>query len=144
MKTRYSYLAIAAATVFVLATGVSGVRAEMMSLKATLSAAQEVPATNSAGTGTATLTFDTVSRKLDYEVTYSGLSGPATGAHIHMPAAVGANAGVAIPFASPASPIKGSATLTEGQTDDLLGGRSYVNVHTAANAGGEIRGQITR
>ena len=43
-----------------------------------------------------------------------------------------------------ASPIKGSATLTDAQAADLDAGKYYVNIHTAANKGGEIRGQITK
>ena len=61
------------------------------------------------------------------------------------PAAAGANAGVAvaIPNAT-SSPAEGSATLTDAQAADLTSGKYYVNVHTAANPGGEIRGQVTK
>jgi hypothetical protein len=63
-------------------------------------------------------------------------------AHFHGPAAAGANAGVVLPFANPASPIEGQATLTPAQAADLSAGKWYANVHTAANPGGEIRGQM--
>lgn len=114
-------------------------------LKATLDAKSEVPATTSSGTGTADLDYDAASKKLSWTVTYSGLSGPATAAHFHGPAEAGKNAGVAvaIPNAT-SSPVKGEATLTEAQAADLLGGKYYINIHTAANPGGEIRGQVTR
>jgi hypothetical protein len=51
---------------------------------------------------------------------------------------------VAVPLgaANPASPITGSAALTDAQLADLQAGKCYVNVHTAANKGGEIRGQL--
>lgn len=114
-------------------------------LKATLDGKSEVPATTSSGTGTADLNYDAASKKLSWTVTYSGLSGPATAAHFHGPAEAGKNAGVAvaIPNAT-ASPVKGEAILTDVQAADLLGGKYYVNIHTAANPGGEIRGQVTK
>ncbi|WP_440641543.1 CHRD domain-containing protein [Bradyrhizobium sp. PUT101] len=114
-------------------------------LKATLDGKAEVPATTSSGTGTADLNYDAASKKLSWTVTYSGLSGPATAAHFHGPAETGKNAGVAvaIPNAS-SSPVKGEATLTDAQAADLLGGKYYINIHTAANPGGEIRGQVTK
>ena len=96
----------------------------------------------STATGQATLDYDTVTKKLTWNVTYSGLTGPATAGHIHGPAAAGANAGVVVPFASAASPITGTATLTDAQAIELLAGRMYVNIHTDAHKGGEIRGQI--
>jgi hypothetical protein len=78
-----------------------------------------------------TASFDAGSRTLTWTATYTGLSGPATAAHFHGPAAPGANAGVVLPFPSAASPIQGTATLTEAQAIDLLAGRWYVNIHTA-------------
>ncbi|MBN9318485.1 MAG: CHRD domain-containing protein [Caulobacterales bacterium 68-7] len=99
----------------------------------------------SSGKGTGTFTFDTTTKALTYSVTYDGLTGPATMAHIHGPADPGANAGVQVPFANAAaSPITGTATLTDAQVADLEAGKYYVNVHTAANRGGEIRGQLTK
>lgn len=110
--------------------------------RATLSSAAEVPANASAGTGNLEATFDKASGVLRWKLTYSGLTGPATMAHFHGPAMPGANAGVVVPFPSAASPAEGQATLTPAQAADLVGGRWYVNVHTAQNPGGEIRGQV--
>ena len=71
-------------------------------------------------------------------------SGPPAAAHIHCGAAAGANAGVSVPLGTNlASPIEGSAALTDAQLADLQAGKCYVNVHTAANKGGEVRGQLT-
>jgi len=118
-------------------------RAEQINFKADLSGASEEPPVATAAKGTATAALDTASKTLDWTVTYTGLT--PTAGHIHGPAAAGANAGVLVPFSgSIASPIKGSATLTDGQISDLEAGRTYVNLHTADNKGGEIRGQLVR
>lgn len=102
-------------------------------MKATLDGKSEVPPNTSAATGTADIDYDAASKKLTWKITYSGLSGPATAAHFHGPAAAGANPGVKVPIANSASPIEGSATLTDEQAADLTGGKYYVNIHTAAN-----------
>lgn len=117
--------------------------ADVVNLKADLKASNEVPPTNSNGSGSVTATFDTASKKLTWKGSYQGLSGPATAAHFHIGEA-GKNGGVAIPISPNASPFEGSATLTDAQASDLMAGRMYVNIHTEANKAGEIRGQIAR
>lgn len=103
------------------------------------------PGIASSGKGIATASLDTTSKTLTWNVDYSGLSGPATAAHIHGPADPGANAGIVVPFSGNlASPIKGSATLTDAQIAQLEAGKWYVNIHTEANKPGEIRGQLVR
>ena len=119
-------------------------RAETVRFTATLNGASEVPAKTTEGKGIATGSLDTVTKALTYSVEYTGLSAAATAGHFHGPAEAGANAGVALPFAAPASPIKGTATLTDAQAADLMAGKWYANIHTAANPGGEIRGQMVR
>ena len=118
--------------------------AETISFKADLKASEEVPANDSKGTGTVTATYDTASKKLTWKGNYSGLTGPATMAHFHGPAEPGKNAGVAVPITPSTSPFENSANLTDAQAADLLAGRWYVNVHTAAHPGGEIRGQLVK
>jgi hypothetical protein len=120
--------------------------AATVNLSADLKASTEVPPNDSKGTGSLTATYDTATKKLAYSATYTGLSGPATAAHFHGPAAVGANAPPAVPVAATAlaSPIKGEATLTDAQAADLQAGKWYFNVHTAAHGGGEIRGQVMK
>jgi hypothetical protein len=113
-------------------------------MKAVLDGASEVPATTSPGKGTADIDFDPATKKLSWKVTYSGLTGPATMAHFHGPAEAGKNAGVAVPITPATSGTEGSATLTDAQAADLMAGKYYVNVHTEANKGGEIRGQVTK
>jgi hypothetical protein len=120
-------------------------QADQITFQADLASAAEVPPVTSPGKGSATASLDTTTKTLTWTVTYSGLSGPATAGHIHGPAALGANAGVLVPFSGDlASPIKGSATLTDAQVSDLEAGKLYVNLHTAANKPGEIRGQLLR
>ena len=119
--------------------------AEMVKLAATLDGAQQSPAVDVPGKGSAQLTFDTESKKLDWTVEYVDLSGAPAAGHFHGPADKGANADVAVPFEGDlASPIKGSATLTDAQAADLLAGKYYINLHTAAHKGGEIRGQVEK
>ncbi|MDB5484322.1 MAG: hypothetical protein JWR29_226, partial [Tardiphaga sp.] len=72
------------------------------------------------------------------------LTGPATMAHFHGPAEAGKNASVAVPITPATSPSEGSATLTDAQAADLMAGKYYINVHTEANKGGEIRGQVLK
>ena len=122
---------------------------------ATLSGASEVPAKTVTGTGTATI-VKTDASTYTYTIVYNGLSGTLTGGHIHGPAAVGVNAPVIVPFPN-ATGAAGSGTLsgtftatnTTAITNDSLdvllkSGNAYVNLHTAANGGGEIRGQLAK
>ncbi len=119
-------------------------RAEMVAYQADLTAASEVPPAASKATGSLTATYDTASKKLSWKGSYAGLSGEATGAHFHGPADAGKNAGVAVAITPAKSPLEGSATLTDAQAADLAAGKWYVNVHTAANPDGEIRGQVLK
>jgi hypothetical protein len=119
--------------------------AEVVNYKADLKASTEVPATDSKGSGSLTATYDTTTKKLTYTATYQDLTGPATMAHFHGPAAPGVNAGVVVPVKDMTpTPLKGEATLTDAQAADLASGKWYFNIHTAANKGGEIRGQVTK
>ncbi|WP_433960713.1 CHRD domain-containing protein [Bradyrhizobium guangdongense] len=119
-------------------------RAEVVKLSGELKGSNEVPPNNSSGSGKAEATYDTDTKTLTYTVTYDGLTGPAMGAHFHGPSEAGKNAGIALPFKSTQSPIQGTATLTDTQAADLLGGKWYANIHTAANPGGELRGQMAK
>ena len=118
--------------------------AETWTFKSDLSGKNESPPNDSPATGTAAASYDTATRTLTWHVEFSGLSGPAIGAHIHGPAASGANAGIMQPFPNPVSPIDGSAALTEAQEKSLVDGTLYVNIHTEAHPGGELRGQLVK
>ena len=134
---------------FLLASALSAVfitaaSAATVTYTARLSGRSEVPKTESKGTGKLDATFDTQTKALAYTVTFSDLTGPATAAHIHGPATRAQSAGVVAPLGdkNPTSPITGSVTLTDDQVKALQSSKLYVNVHTAANPGGEVRGQI--
>jgi len=142
LEARPIKLLFAGVAALTLAT--TAASADTLSYKADLAASQEVPPVSGGGTGHADLTYDTGSKKLSWKVTFSGFTGPATAAHFHGPAEAGKNAGVAVPIPGTASPLEGSATLTDAQAADLKAGKWYVNVHTATNKGGEIRGQVVK
>ncbi|MGO9039810.1 MAG: CHRD domain-containing protein [Steroidobacteraceae bacterium] len=116
------------------------------SFKVSLTGAQQTPPVQSAGTGTADLTYDPATHMLSWSIMYSGLSGTVTMAHIHGPATMGKNGPVQIWLTkkgSPVeSPIKGQATLTPEQAKQFEAGELYINVHTETHPAGEIRGQV--
>jgi hypothetical protein len=144
MKTMFLRSIVASASIAVVLAVAPAAFAATETYVAELKASTEVPPNDSAGAGTLVATYDTATKKLAYSVSYAGLTGPATAAHFHGPAAAGANAGVAVPVKDVASPIKAEATLTDAQAADLQAGKWYFNVHTEKNKGGEIRGQLTK
>ena len=138
---RYSPIALAFG---VLIACVVSSMAATIDLKADLKGTNEVPPNDSNGTGSVSATFDTDSNKLSWKGTVSDLSGAVTGAHFHS-AEAGRNGAVALPIVgADKGSFEGSATLTDTQAEDLMAGKWYVNVHTAANKGGEVRGQVTK
>lgn len=142
MHTIQSIVLACVSALALLASGAS--HADMLNLGASLSGAAEVPPNTSAGMGQLQAEFDKATKTLRYTLRYSGLSGPVKAAHFHGPAEAGKNAGVALGINNAGeSPVQGSAVLTADQAADLLAGKWYVNVHTAANPGGEVRGQVT-
>ena len=116
-----------------------------LTFKVALSGTEEVPPLQTTGAGTAEFSYDPATRNLKWTITYSGLTGTATMAHFHGPVAPGGKGPVVIWLSkkgSPAaSPITGQVILTPDQASQFLAGQWYVNVHTQANPGGEIRGQ---
>jgi hypothetical protein len=119
---------------------------EMWNVSTTMSGANEVPAVTTAATGSVTGTYNATTNALQYNVTWSGLSGTATVGHFHGAALAGFNASPIIHFNLVNNGTSGTAaatvTLTEAQETDLLAGKWYANIHTGANTGGEIRGQL--
>jgi len=135
-----SLAAIAAAGLLLFA---APAYAEMLNMSAELTGAAEVPPNDSAATGMLEATYDTETMMLTWTVTYDGLTGEATAAHFHGPAGPDETAGPVVPVEGDlASPIEGSATLTEEQATQLQDGMWYFNLHTAEYPDGEIRGQV--
>jgi hypothetical protein len=121
-----------------------------------LSGAQETPAVPSTAIGKMNVYYTKETRTLTYSVSWSGLTGPVTAMHIHGLAPTGYAVGVVQTFTianivrCPASPTTACGSYSgtfqvDGfvvKEQDLLNGMYYVNIHTAAYPGGEIRGQI--
>jgi hypothetical protein len=121
---------------------ICGANAKTYLLVAYLSGSAAVPPNNSDAFGEARFTYDSDTRRLDYLVTYGGLSTAQVG--IYGPAYVGQNAPVLIAFPTPDSPISGAVILSREQGAELLTGKLYVDAHGEGYANGEIRGQIER
>ena len=114
----------------------------IVTFNATLNGASEVPPNSSAATGTAVLTFNKTTKVFLLTVTYSGLT--PTDGHIHRGAEGTAPANnIIFPLTSLTSPISyTSVALDATQEADLIANFYYVNLHTTAFTGGEIRGQL--
>jgi hypothetical protein len=160
---------IAAATVILAAACESSTEIEStLTYSGALNGAKEKPtASTSTATGQATAVLKS-SGTLSYSVTWTGLTGAVTGAHIHGPADTNNTAGVLVDFsalpagsanqattltatgsASGTLNVKGAAIVTATVSGDSLvkllnAGLLYVNIHTVANAAGEIRTQLRR
>jgi hypothetical protein len=112
-------------------------------LTATLNAGQEVPkqvVKNQAAHGTFTGTL--TGTKLTWKLTFAKLTGPATAAHIHL-GKMEQEGNVVVPLCTPCkSPMTGTATISASLLKTIQKHGTYVNVHTAKNPNGEIRGQL--
>jgi hypothetical protein len=150
-KTKLAVIVQATGVAALLAVGIAfGAPATATKLQAHLTNAQEVPkVTTKGGTGTftGTLTRTKTGGKLKWRLTYKGLSGPATQAHIHK-GVKGTSGAILIALCGGTpkckSPLTGTSTVTKAEITLMLKGKTYVNVHTAKNPGGEIRGQLRK
>jgi hypothetical protein len=131
----------AAGAALLLAAG--SARADILHYEALLKGANETPPTATHARGELTATLDTDRRMLDYSVTYSGLSGPATAAGFHEHGSAAAPA-VAVQAPIQGPDIHASVKLTDSQINDLNAGRWSFNIDTMANPGGEIAGDLRR
>ncbi len=120
-----------------------------MQVSGTLSSSNEVPAVTTSGSGNFTGTYTPSTMALNYTVTYAGLTGAPTGAHLHYGDAKHKTATPTVPFppaslpATTSGTFSGTVTLNAVQADSLKAGRIYANIHTVANSGGELRANLT-
>jgi CHRD domain len=121
--------------------------ATTITVRTAMTAALEVPTPRgevsaARGTFSATLTKSDTGAAMTWELTFSGLTGPATAAHIHT-APTGQAGPVSVPLCGPCqSPASGTANVTAAVLAAIQAGGTYANVHTATNGPGEIRGQL--
>ena len=135
---------VALGAMLAVSIGGAATKAETYKLSAKLTARQEVPKpTGAPAAATGTFTGKLVGNKLTWKLTYKGLSGKAVAAHIHM-GKRGKAGNVLVPLCPPGcrSGKSGTTTVKKDVRDAIERGLTYVNVHTAKNPGGEIRGQV--
>jgi hypothetical protein len=151
VRTRVLQASAAALAVALVSAAGAGARAEatQIRLATTLDPAQEVPVPTgevsaARGTFVASVTQTATGSLISWQLTFSGLTGPAAAAHIHT-GARGVAGPVVIPLCGPCtSPASGTATVTDAAVlAALQNGGAYANVHTGTNRGGEIRGQLS-
>jgi hypothetical protein len=146
----------------VLTFGVAGsAQAQTVQLAATLSGANETPGVLTGAFGTATVTVDLSTQTVSWVIDVFNMPSGTNNAHFHVggPGQAGPTV-VNVAFPAGASNdfrLTGSATAAnlsvradqgirswEDFLQSLLGGQTYLNVHSAVNGGGEIRGQVLR
>jgi hypothetical protein len=136
---------LAGALCMLVFAAVSSARSKsgMYHLSAPLNAGQEVPkqvVKNQSAHGSFTATLS--GTHLVWKLTFAKLTGPATAAHIHL-GGMGKAGNVVVPLCTPCkSPMTGTATISASLLKTIKKHGTYVNVHTAKNPNGEIRGQL--
>ena len=133
--------ALAIAAVVAIIASCASMSDSMSTQQVTLSGSNEVPPVTTSATGTGTVTINP-DRSVSAKITVTGMT--ASASHIHEGAA-GANGPVIVPFTKSADNTfvaPDGAKLTESQYASFKAGNLYVNVHSAAHPGGEIRAQL--
>jgi hypothetical protein len=150
MKNKFLFPLFIAVTGLVFASCEEDIKDDTVTKTVTMSAAQEVPAVVSSGTGTVSYTYRKSTKTLTYVVTWSGLTDSATAMHIHGLALRGQGAGVLQGFTLSTVQRRKEGTYTGNlyfdelimKEAELYAGRYYLNLHSKAFPGGEIRAQI--
>lgn len=112
----------------------------------TLTGMQTAPPTSSTGSARVTVTLNKTTGNIVVTGMFDGLSAPATVAHVHGPAAVGAIGPVLFSLTVPpdmAGTVSGGASMNPAQMNDMLTGMTYVDIHSMYFPDGEIRAQVT-
>jgi hypothetical protein len=142
MKTKTAWL-IAVLTL-ALTTGIA---AAQTTYHANLYGGAEAPPSSSLGTGSASLLLNAAQDQITVNMTWSGLDGNASAAHIHAPGVIGVNGPIifvlsSVPAATSGTIPQQSFGVSTTQVGYLQSGKFYINIHSAAHPGGEIRGQF--
>ena len=147
MLAKMGRIAAVLAAVALVVAGLAAAR-ESYKVSASLNVAQEVPkqvvkTPNARGSFSGTVVENGKKATLKWKLSYSHLSGKATAAHIHLgKRGVAGNVLVALCGGNCRSGMTGTATFSKDVVDKIERGTTYVNVHTAKNPAGEIRGQV--
>lgn len=146
MKKVLSALVLGVVAALAVAALALGAASTTHKIVAKLGTKAEVPAPSAPASAKGSFTGSYTEHKdtavLTWRLTFSGLSGAGMAAHIHM-GKPGAAGPVVVPLCGPCkSGQRGKATISKAVISALASGKAYVNVHTAKNAGGEIRGQV--
>ena len=130
------------ANIHTVNNGGGELRGQIVPMNALLDSRQEVPVNASIGSGWTTAMVDTALNQITYRIFYENLTGPVTLAHFHGNANYGVSAGPKVTLTVTASPMTGTVVYNQADEAAMLSGRWYVNLHTGANPGGEVRGQF--
>ena len=144
MRKKLVPLVALGVTALILSAGAAGgTHATKMKFTAVLNAGQEVPHPAGAMSGASgKFTASVTGTKITWKLTFAHLTGAATAAHIHA-GKKGVPGAVLVPLCGPCKTgVSGTATLTSAEIKSMKAGTTYVNVHTAKNPNGEIRGQV--
>ncbi len=133
---RKGLLVLAAIT---LGAAASPALAETLSFKADI---QPIAGTNSKASGALTAEYDTSSKKLTWHGTYKGIGTYAISAVLHGPDP--GRPGAVVKLRNIDSPFEGTAIISDQQAGDLVAGKWFILIRTAASPTGELRGQLVR